>query len=100
MRPHTSAQAMHLPTERYLDQVSRWPAQGKHILAHHDAETIVVYQAYPPSIGEHAIKRRIRRRLLLRSDELDQAEFPLDDVSLRLGHQGGPGDDARSAASP
>jgi len=47
---------MHLPTERYLDQVSRWPAQGKHILAHHDAETIVVYQAYRPSIGEHAIK--------------------------------------------
>jgi Domain of unknown function (DUF4291) len=49
---------MHLPTERYVDQVSRWPAQGKHILAHHDAETIVVYQAHRPSIGEYAIRHR------------------------------------------
>ena len=49
---------MHLSTERYLDQVSCWPAQGKHILAHHDAETIVVYQAYRPSIGEYTIRHR------------------------------------------
>ena len=47
---------MKLPTERYLDQVSIWPATGKHILAHYDAHTIVVYQAYRPSIGGHAIK--------------------------------------------
>jgi len=46
---------MHLPIERYVEQVSRWPAEGRHILAHHDAETIIVYQAYRPSIGEHAI---------------------------------------------
>jgi len=47
---------MQHPTERYVEQVSRWPAEGRHILAHHDAETIIVYQAYRPSIGEHAIK--------------------------------------------
>jgi len=47
---------MQLATERYVEQVSRWPAEGRHILAHHDAETIIVYQAYRPSIGEHAIK--------------------------------------------
>jgi len=50
---------MHLPTERYVEQVSRWPAEGRHILAHHDAETIIVYQAYRPSIGEHAIKHGV-----------------------------------------
>jgi hypothetical protein len=45
-----------LPTERYLDQVITWPTKGRHILAHYDADTIVVYQAYRPSIGEYAIR--------------------------------------------
>lgn len=45
---------MNLPTERYVDQVARWPATGRHILAHHDEETIVVYQAYGESIGRFA----------------------------------------------
>ena len=47
---------MKLPTERYLDQVAAWPSEGRHILAHYDADTIVVYQAYRPSIGEYAVK--------------------------------------------
>jgi hypothetical protein len=47
---------MKLPTERYLTQVTTWPSEGKHILARYDADTIVVYQAYRPSIGEYAIK--------------------------------------------
>jgi Domain of unknown function (DUF4291) len=47
---------MNLATERYVEQAARWPSQGQHILAHHDAETIVVYQAYRPSIGAYAIK--------------------------------------------
>jgi Domain of unknown function (DUF4291) len=47
-----------LPTERYRDQVARWPSEGRHILAHYDAETIVVYQAYRPSIGDYAIRHR------------------------------------------
>lgn len=42
--------------ERYEDQVARWPRTGRHILAHHDDETIVVYQAYRPSIGRWAIE--------------------------------------------
>src|SRR5262245_34763002 len=45
-----------LPTERYLDQVATWPSEGRHILAHHDADSIMVYQAYRPSIGHHAVK--------------------------------------------
>jgi hypothetical protein len=49
---------VNLPTERYLDQVATWPSDGRHILAHYDADTIVVYQAYRPSIGDHAISHR------------------------------------------
>jgi hypothetical protein len=47
---------MKLPTERYLTQVTTWPSEGKHILAHYDADSIVVYQAYRPSIGHYAVK--------------------------------------------
>ena len=47
---------MKLPTERYLDQVATWPSEGRHILAHYDADSIVVYQAYRPSIGHYAVK--------------------------------------------
>lgn len=36
-------------------QAARWPAAGEHVLAHFDADTIVVYQAYRESIGRHAI---------------------------------------------
>lgn len=47
---------MNLPTERYAEQVRRWPAAGRHILAHFDAESIVVYQAYNPAIGRYAVE--------------------------------------------
>ena len=50
---------MRLPTEPYILQARRWPAEGRHILAHYDAETIVVYQAYRPSIGEYVIKHGV-----------------------------------------
>lgn len=42
---------MKLATERYSEQSARWPAAGRHILAHYDDHTIIVYQAYCPSIG-------------------------------------------------
>jgi hypothetical protein len=45
-----------LSTERYVDQVATWPSEGRHILAHYDADSIMVYQAYRPSIGHYAIK--------------------------------------------
>jgi uncharacterized protein DUF4291 len=45
-----------LQTERCLDQLATWPSEGRHILAHYDADSIVVYQAYRPSIGHHAVK--------------------------------------------
>src|SRR5215510_2443427 len=52
-------QSMSLETELYVDQVARWPSEGKHILAHHDAETIIVYQAYRPSIGAYTLKHGV-----------------------------------------
>jgi hypothetical protein len=45
---------MRLPTEPYRAQVARWPKTGRHILAHYDAATVVVYQAYAPAIGRFA----------------------------------------------
>jgi len=35
---------VNLATTRYLDQVTTWPCEGRHILAHFDADTIVVYR--------------------------------------------------------
>ncbi|HYT94255.1 MAG TPA: DUF4291 domain-containing protein [Gemmataceae bacterium] len=47
---------MVLATEPYTEQVKLWPSAGRQILAHYDAETIIVYQAHRPSIGRHAIE--------------------------------------------
>ncbi|MDJ0556488.1 MAG: DUF4291 domain-containing protein [Microcoleaceae cyanobacterium MO_207.B10] len=48
---------MKLATETYLTQVSNWPNQGKHILAQFDENSIVVYQAYKPEIGDFAASK-------------------------------------------
>src|SRR5688572_13391409 len=45
---------MKLATEDYVVQQSRWPQRGRVILASYDASTVVVYQAYRPSIGRFA----------------------------------------------
>jgi hypothetical protein len=45
-----------LPTEPYAAQAARWPTSGRHVLAHFDASTVVVYQAYKPSIGRYALE--------------------------------------------
>lgn len=44
-----------LPVENYQIQAQRWPQSGRHILASFDDTSIVVYQAYRPSIGNWAI---------------------------------------------
>jgi hypothetical protein len=45
---------MNLITEQYRAQADRWPRQGRHVLAHYDAQSVVVYQAYRPEIGHYA----------------------------------------------
>jgi|SRR5215831_2879225 len=47
-----------LIVERYLDQLQHWPRQGRHILAQYDADFVIVYQAYKPSIGNWAVRNQ------------------------------------------
>lgn len=49
---------MQLKIEKYVTQRNRWPTQGRHILAHLDDTSIVVYQAYSPTIARYAIEHR------------------------------------------
>ena len=49
---------MHLQTEIYNAQRKRWPASGRHILAQFDDESIIVYQAYNPTIGLFAAQHQ------------------------------------------
>ncbi|HYF47855.1 MAG TPA: DUF4291 domain-containing protein [Planctomycetota bacterium] len=49
---------MKLKTELYQTQLARWPKTGRHILAQFDEESIVVYQAYTPSIAEYALSHQ------------------------------------------
>jgi hypothetical protein len=44
-----------IPVANYAVQCAGWPASGRHILAHYDDETIVVYQAYQPAIAAYAV---------------------------------------------
>ncbi|HVI00411.1 MAG TPA: DUF4291 domain-containing protein [Enhygromyxa sp.] len=46
---------MPLVLERYLAQRERWPSTGRHILAQYDDDSLIVYQAYRPSIAEFAV---------------------------------------------
>jgi len=48
---------MNLVTEPYREQVEIWPGSGRQILAQYDESTIIVYQAYRPSIGRYAVER-------------------------------------------
>ncbi len=47
---------MNLRLSSYVEQANRWPKSGRHVLAQYDEETIVVYQAYRPSIGRFAVE--------------------------------------------
>jgi hypothetical protein len=44
------------PAELYTDQVRRWPRDGRHIMAHYDDASIVVYQAYNSGVADYAVK--------------------------------------------
>lgn len=42
----------------YLQQVHDWPPSGRHILAQFDKDSIIVYQAYRPSIARFAVENQ------------------------------------------
>lgn len=44
-----------ISVENYSAQTAIWPASGRHILAHFDADSVVVYQAYAPRIADFAM---------------------------------------------
>src|SRR5260370_33472948 len=46
-----------LATGAYAEQIKHWPQNGRHILAQFDDDTIIVYQAYCPSIGQFAVNK-------------------------------------------
>ena len=50
----TRMESIDIPTASYTEQSQQWPQSGRHILAHFDDETIIVYQAYRPEIGHFA----------------------------------------------
>ncbi|XP_050408530.1 uncharacterized protein LOC126823624 [Patella vulgata] len=47
-----------LKIQLYAEQKRIWPTEGKHILAQFDQETIVVYQAFNPSIAKYAVNHQ------------------------------------------
>lgn len=47
---------MNLKTQDSAEQRVQWPKCGRHILAQYDDDTIFVYQAYRPEIGNFAVK--------------------------------------------
>jgi hypothetical protein len=49
---------MTLTVQPYLEQLPHWPQAGQHILAQFDEDSIVVYQAYRPSIALYAVENQ------------------------------------------
>ncbi|RGB39499.1 hypothetical protein C1646_650608 [Rhizophagus diaphanus] len=47
-----------LETELYISQLQRWPKEGRHIMGQYDDNSIIVYQAYNPSIANYAVKHQ------------------------------------------
>jgi hypothetical protein len=48
-----------IKTQSYPEQQKRWPSKGRHILAHFDDDSIVVYQAYRPATGHYAARHGV-----------------------------------------
>lgn len=49
---------MSLRWQPWTEQQPRWPAEGRWILAQHDDVSVVVYQAFTPSIAAHAVSHQ------------------------------------------
>ena len=43
---------------KYIFQKEHWPKEGKHILAQYDDKTVIVYQAFKPSIAKYAVENQ------------------------------------------
>lgn len=47
-----------MKTAPYREMLKVWPESGRHILASHDDDSVVVYQAYRPEIGDYAVRNQ------------------------------------------
>lgn len=47
---------MKLDTAPHQEQKAGWPPSGEQVLAHYDEHSVIVYQAYRPSIGHWAVE--------------------------------------------
>ena len=47
---------MNINLKKYKDQKLFWPDSGCHILANYNEDSIVVYQAFSPSIADYAVR--------------------------------------------
>ena len=47
-----------MKTELYNLQNTRWPQSGKHVMAQFNDDSIIVYQAYRPSIADYAVEHQ------------------------------------------
>lgn len=43
---------------KYILQKESWPREGKHILAQYDDRSVIVYQAFNPSIAKYAVQNQ------------------------------------------
>ncbi|CAG8444398.1 6240_t:CDS:2 [Ambispora leptoticha] len=50
--------SMYRHIESYKQQEERWPDKGRHIIANWSDETVLVYQAFSPSIADYAIQNQ------------------------------------------
>jgi len=54
----TPAEVFPLKIHSHQDQAAGWPSSGRHIMAQADSDSIVVYQAYRPSIADFAVQHQ------------------------------------------
>lgn len=47
-----------LRLEAYVAQVTRWPTEGRHVMAQFDPESVVVYQAFRHEIADYAVRNQ------------------------------------------
>jgi hypothetical protein len=47
-----------MKTELYHEQQRRLPSGGQHLIADHDDDTLIVYQAFKPAIADYAVRHQ------------------------------------------
>lgn len=43
---------------KYILQKEKWPKEGRHIVAQYDDKSVIVYQAFKPTIAKYAVQHQ------------------------------------------